>query len=324
MFAEKDRASAMAIYTLGPLLGPVIGPVAGGFIVQTIGYKYVFIIIAGLCGILAALSIPFMDETYAPVIRMRRDIASGDPEKVRNARRHLGSDVQLGRWKFLWINLSRPVLLLTRSLICFTLSLYMALIYGIYYLMFATFTDLFSGTYGFGIGTSGLAYLGLGIGFASASVFSVRFSDRMYAYYQAKNNGVAKPEMRIPALIVGSLFIPVGLFWYGWSAQAKIHWIMPIIGTGIFGFGLMTCFLPITLYLVDSFTYAASVTSATNVFRNLLGFAFPLFGARMYDALGIGGGNSLLAGLAIVIGIPFPIWFWYKGEEIRSRNPLNR
>lgn len=25
--------------------------------------------------------------------------------------------------------------------------------------------------------------------------------------------------------------------WYGWSAQAKIHWIMPIIGTAIFGFG---------------------------------------------------------------------------------------
>ena len=24
--------------------------------------------------------------------------------------------------------------------------------------------------------------------------------------------------------------------WYGWSAQARIHWIMPIIGTGIFSF----------------------------------------------------------------------------------------
>jgi len=44
----------------------------------------------------------------------------------------------------------------------------------------------------------------------------------------------------------------------------------------------------------------------------------------MYKALGIGGGNSLLAGLSIIIGIPFPIWIWYKGEEIRSRNPLNR
>lgn len=25
--------------------------------------------------------------------------------------------------------------------------------------------------------------------------------------------------------------------WYGWSAEAKLHWMMPIVGTGIFGFG---------------------------------------------------------------------------------------
>ena len=123
---------------------------------ETVGYKYIFIstqpafylqceadpiqVIATLSGILAILSIPFMHETYAPVIRMRYEMASGDPEKARNARRHLGPDVQLGKWRFLWINLSRPVLLLTRSFICFVLSLYMALIYAIYYLMFATFS----------------------------------------------------------------------------------------------------------------------------------------------------------------------------------------
>lgn len=71
---------------------------------------------------------------------MKYDIASGDPEKARNARYHLGPEVQLGQWKFLWINLSRPVMLLTHSLICFVLSLYVAFIYGIYYLMFATFS----------------------------------------------------------------------------------------------------------------------------------------------------------------------------------------
>ena len=32
LFSERDRASAMAIFTLGPLLGPSVGPVAGGFI----------------------------------------------------------------------------------------------------------------------------------------------------------------------------------------------------------------------------------------------------------------------------------------------------
>ena len=65
LFSERDRASAMALWTLGPLIGtyfpifigpsflaypnlpgPVVGPVAGGFISQTIGVKWVFIIIA--------------------------------------------------------------------------------------------------------------------------------------------------------------------------------------------------------------------------------------------------------------------------------------
>jgi hypothetical protein len=71
-----------------------------------------------------------------------------------------------------------------------------------------------------------------------------------------KNGGVGEPEMRIPPLFVGSVFVPVGLLcvfwsrtsifgriysflptsWFGWSAQAKIHWIMPVIGSGtIFG-----------------------------------------------------------------------------------------
>ena len=36
---------------------------------------------------------------------------------------------------------------------------------------------------------------------------------------------------------------------------------------------------------------------------------------------GNGGGNSLLAGLAIVLGIPFPVWLWFYGEKLRQRNP---
>jgi len=200
----------------------------------------------------------------------------------------------------------------------------MAVVYGIFLLMFVTFGEIFTGTYGFGPGISGLAFLGLGIGSTLASVFGAWFLNKIYAYYLAKNNGVGKPEMRIPALIIGSLFNPIGLLWYGWSAQAKTHWIMPIIGTGIFGFGTITCFLSVNLYLVDSFAYSASATSAANILRNLLAFSFPLFGARMYNHLGVGGGNTLLAGLAIILGIPTPIWFWYKGEKIRSRDPLNR
>ena len=66
--------------------------------------------------------------------------------------------------------------------------------------------------------------------------------------------------------------------------------------------------LQITLYLVDAFAFPASAIAAASVFQSLLGFAFPLFGQDMYAKVGYGGGNSLLAGLTIGIGIPFPIW----------------
>lgn len=71
---------------------------------------------------------------------------------------------------------------------------------------------------------------------------------------------------------------------------------------------------------MDAFAFAASAVSAAAVFQSLLGFIFPLFGQDMYVKLGYGGGNSVLAGLAIILGIPFPIWIWYKGEDIRRKS----
>lgn len=82
--------------------------------------------------------------------------------------------------------------------------------------------------------------------------------------------------------------------------------------------------LAIFLYLVDTFTYAASALAAASVSRCVLGFAFPLFGTQMFEALGYGGGNSLLAGLAIVLGIPFPVFLWFYGERIRRNSTLTR
>ncbi|KAA1466239.1 multidrug resistance protein 4 [Dentipellis sp. KUC8613] len=323
LFSERDRATAMAIYSLGPLIGPAVGPVAGGFIAETIGFKYLFIVITGVTGVASAIGIPFLKETYAPIIRLRL-ARKMDPEEALRRHPHLAHAHGENKMKHLWENLSRPFILLTRSFICFILSLYMALMYGIYYLMFATFPDLFTDVYHFNTGTGGLAYLGLGTGFILSTLFGAHYANKLYTRQVDKNNGVGKPEMRIPALIIGSFFVPIGLFWYGWSAEARIHWIMPIIGSGIFGFGLMATYLPIQLYLVDSFQYAASALSAAAVFRSMLGFAFPLFGAQMYAALGNGGGNSLLAGLAIVIGIPFPVWIYFRGEQVRARSSLTR
>ena len=106
--------------------GPVAGPIAGGFIAQSIGLKWVFIIIACLCAVASVIGIPILRETYAPIIRLRLANKSADPEKA--AKEHPALVAAHGsKLNILWMNLSRPAILLTRSFICFILSLYMAM-----------------------------------------------------------------------------------------------------------------------------------------------------------------------------------------------------
>lgn len=76
--------------------------------------------------------------------------------------------------------------------------------------------------------------------------------------------------------------------------------------------------MPASTYFVDAFTvYAASASAAATVFRSLLGALLPLAGSRMYDALGIGWGTSLLGFIAVAF-IPLPLVFWKFGERIRN------
>jgi hypothetical protein len=135
-----------------------------------------------------------------------------------------------------------------------------------------------------------------------------------------RNGGEMKPEYRLPPLIPGGLLMPIGLFWYGWSAQYKTHWIVPITGTVFLGMGMITTFMPVGTYPVDAFTiYAASAMAANTVLRSLGGALLPLSGRKMYEALGLGWGNSLLAFIAL--GLTPAIWFLIKyGEQIR-RHP---
>jgi MFS family permease len=137
----------MSWYKLSLLcIGPIVGPIAGGFIAQTIGMKWVFLIIACeylriichsqefqlswfvivTCAVTALFGILLLKETYAPVICLRRAAKAQDPEKVMKAHPHLLRE-RGSKFHMLWIDLSRPIIILSHSFICFILSLYMAL-----------------------------------------------------------------------------------------------------------------------------------------------------------------------------------------------------
>lgn len=214
------------------------------------------------------------------------------------------------------VSIIRPFKMLLFSPILLFLSLFMAIIYGYLYLLFTTFTEIFTQQYHFTIGVTGLAYLGIGIGNLIGLIFTGKSMDKLVKSKSV--NGDLKPEYRLPPMIYVAPFIPIGLLVYGWTAEKHVHWIAPIIGTMLFGFGLITTFISVQTYIVDAFIiYAASALAANTVFRSVLGAVLPLAGPKMYQTLGLGWGNSLLAFIALVL-CPIPWIFYHYGERIRK------
>lgn len=247
------------------------------------------------------------------------------------------------------------------SPIIFLLSLYMAVTYGLLYLLFTTITQVFQETYGWDPEICGLAYIGLGLGFFAGLAVVAKISDATVVRMTKANNGQFEPEMRLPACIFFAFFIPITFFWYGWSADKGVHvrspyfprlyswpkqtfppspnktkqnrteheaklthqqWIVPIIGLIPFGFGMMGIFIPIQTYTIDSFpTFAASGIAALTVSRSLFGAFLPLAGPSMYTALGLGWGNSVLGFIAIGL-IPAPLLIYRFGGKIRKNYPV--
>ena len=65
--------------------------------------------------------------------------------------------------------------------------------------------------------------------------------------------------------------------------------------------------------------FAASALAANTVARSAAGAASPLFTQYMFDALGVGGGGSLIGGVAVLLA-PIPFVFYKYGEPIRKRS----
>ncbi len=132
--------------------------------------------------------------------------------------------------------------------------------------------------------------------------------------------GSSKPEHRLPPMLLGSILIPLGLIAFGWSAQAKVQYVVPIAATSLVGFGFVAVSLASSSYLVDAFgIYAASATAATTVLRNVAAAALPLAGPPLFAKLGLGVGSTVLGGIALFFA-PVPLLLMLAGERMREKN----
>ncbi len=99
-----------------------------------------------------------------------------------------------------------------------------------------------------------------------------------------------------------------------------MHWIVSLIGVVTVVASNFITFQCIFVYIPLSYPkYTASLFAANDVCRSLFAAGSIMFSRPMFINLGVGGGVSLLAGLAI-IGI-FGMWgLWKFGANLRARS----
>lgn len=307
----------MGAFSVGPFLGPAIGPVAGGFLSHAAGWRWVFWLVTITAGAISFVFLLLAKETYAPVLLQRK--VDRAKKETGNGHLHHILDKRISPRERMKLGMVRPFKLLFLSEIGAICALYMTVVYGYLYLMFTSITEVFTETYGFSTDIAGLAFVSVGIGSVIGLLIVSLVSDRLLAAHSEKNGNVAAPELRIKILPAGGILLPIGLFIYGWTAQYKVHWIVPMIGMGLTGIANIIIFMSIVLYLVDTFTiYAASALAANTFFRSLGGCFLPLAGLKLFASLGVGWGNSLLGFIAIAF-LPMPFLFFRYGAYLRSR-----
>ena len=110
-------------------------------------------------------------------------------------------------------------------------------------------------------------------------------------------------------------------FWFAWTGEYNsIHWIACTLAGVFLSTSILLIFVGYLNYITDTYLmYAASALAANTVARSAAGAAAPLFTNYMFEALGVGGGGSLIGGVACLLA-PTPFLFYRYGRPIRERS----
>ncbi|KAJ3136387.1 hypothetical protein HK100_001716 [Physocladia obscura] len=312
-FSVAEMGAAMSYSVLGIVVGPAIGPILGGFLTAGAGWRWLFHTLSIFSGFLAIVGTFMLPETYRPLLESRKETVSGISSRIVHSNIRIVQNLITA--------ITRPFIMIFTQPIVQIIALIMGFVYGVLFIVLATFSALFVKKYEESTEISTLHYIALGLGFFGGNRIAGSLLDVTSKFLQSRNNTSHKPEYRLPVIIPAAILLPVALFLYGWSAENGWHWIVPDIGILLASMSINTTFQSLTVYTVDVYSrYSASALAAVGIFRYMAGFAFPLFATSMYDQYGYGWGNSILAFAGIVIGIPSPILLYIYGERIREKS----
>lgn len=237
--------------------------------------QWTLLFLASACVVLTLCS----EETFHPAIQRR--LARKNGTALPSS--HTGTGPPVSRMRaFLTVGLVRPLrMLLLEPIVTFS-CLYVAAEFGTLFSFFAAVPYTFGHVYGFGIEESGLIFLAIVVGCLLGLVVIMLCDVILYRGRAARKYGSADripPEHRLYPAIIASVGLPLGLFWFAWTAREGISWASPAVAMVPFALGNFCLFVSMIQYNTDVYhgSVVASASSANSLARYAFAGVFPLF-----------------------------------------------
>ncbi|KAL4886864.1 putative MFS polyamine transporter [Aspergillus karnatakaensis] len=303
----KEGSVASLAFIFTTFLGPTFGPLVGVYVVSDRGGDWRWAMwIIDLLGAPALLGLLLTSETYKAMILKEHKQDLSPVAFVKNV-------VSFACF--------RVTKMLVTELIVFSLTLYSSFAYAMVFSFFASVPYVLRTNYGFDAKQSGLSFISPIIGYLVAAVMFIVLDKTVYQRATHAAGGMAAPEHRLYIGMVGSVFLPAGLFWYAWEAHPGGNWAS-LVASGIFlGIGAFAILLSSIIYMVDVYRSGsvASALAANGLVRYIFGAIFPLFTLQMYENLGVHWAGSVFAFLSVLL-LPIPWLLWKFGPALRAKS----
>lgn len=279
-------------------------------------------------------------ETFEPIILKKR---AKYLRKHHDAKVYAPIELKKGGLNdFVTTQMIRPAKMFGTEPLAFFTCLYLALVYGVYYLFFQAYHRVYESQYtpldfnrrsktnhdteGYKMrpDEASLTFIPVGIGGIFAFLVSLLY-DRYLRKAERNgtlNKGNREERLRIPLACLAGPLLTLSMFWTGASAsQPKtVAWPVPVSALIPFGMGYTLIFSALSNYLVDSYEkYAASTMAASSATRSLLAAGLPMCSKALYDALGIAWGFYFLGFLMLALSF-IPLVFLKWGPLMREKS----
>ncbi|KAL2853647.1 major facilitator superfamily domain-containing protein [Aspergillus pseudodeflectus] len=338
-----EKTIYFPLYAILSFGGPVFGPVISSYMGQgTLSWRWTNWIMLIMSGLTMALVLLFQPETYGPILLKWK---AAHLRKVTGDRRYRSEmDMQkVALFSRITQACVRQFTLTVHEPIILFISLYMTVIYIVLFTFFDGYPYIFQEVYEISQGLTNIIWVAMYVGIALASLwvpvvyvwtkkeFVAASSYPATSSAEAdQNEGSSsddespkkahptRPENRLWFAMLGAPFIPIALFWMGWTDYQSISIWSPIVASAVFGFGTINVFISSYMYVIDSYdAYAASALGFMTVSRYCAAGGMTVVGIPFYSNMGVHYTLTILGCISAVM-TPLPYVFWKYGHVIRG------